>query len=222
MKKVLVQFKNGFTLAEVLITLVIIGVIAAATIPTVINNTKKQEFVAGCKKAYSTLQQSLISMARNNDAVTGDYLFLQDKNFVDELAKVTNVIKICNSNECFPNYSSYKKFNGATMDNAQTKSAILADGQILGYLQIAGGPYSLTSGEWGLTEDDRNNTIGRVMIDVNGNKPPNTWGRDVFVFAIVNGKGFIPGGAESTAECNKSNTGVACTAKVLREGAMNY
>ena len=48
------------------------------------------------------------------------------------------------------------------------------------------------------------------------------WGRDVFAFAIVNGKGFIPAGAESTDACNKSNTGLACTAKVLREGVMNY
>ena len=48
-------FKYGFTLAEVLITLVIIGVIAAATIPTLINNTKKQEYVSSLKKTYSTL-----------------------------------------------------------------------------------------------------------------------------------------------------------------------
>ena len=38
------NFIIGFTLAEVLITLVIIGVIAAATIPTLINNTNKQEY----------------------------------------------------------------------------------------------------------------------------------------------------------------------------------
>ena len=50
--------KNGFTLAEVLITLVIIGVIAAMTIPTLMNNTNKQEYVSKLKKAYSTMAQA--------------------------------------------------------------------------------------------------------------------------------------------------------------------
>ena len=49
---------RGFTLAEVLITLVIIGVIAAMTIPTLMNNTNKQEYVSKLKKAYSTLSQA--------------------------------------------------------------------------------------------------------------------------------------------------------------------
>ena len=46
---------RGFTLAEVLITLVIIGVIASMTIPTLMNKTNKQEYVSRLKKAYSTL-----------------------------------------------------------------------------------------------------------------------------------------------------------------------
>ena len=50
--------KMGFTIAEVLITLVIIGVIAAMTIPTLMNNTNKQEYVSKLKKAYATLSQA--------------------------------------------------------------------------------------------------------------------------------------------------------------------
>ena len=49
--------KGGFTLAEVLITLVIIGVIGALTVPALIQNTQKQEYVSALKKAYSTLSQ---------------------------------------------------------------------------------------------------------------------------------------------------------------------
>jgi len=48
---------NAFTLAEVLITLVIIGVVAAMTIPNVIQHYKKQEYSARVKKFYSTMQQ---------------------------------------------------------------------------------------------------------------------------------------------------------------------
>ena len=51
--------KTGFTLSEVLITLGIIGVVAALTIPSVVNNYKKQQFRTGLKKEYSVLLQTL-------------------------------------------------------------------------------------------------------------------------------------------------------------------
>ena len=51
--------KLGFTLAEVLITLVIIGVIAAMTVPTLMNNTNAQEFRSALKKAVSGANQAL-------------------------------------------------------------------------------------------------------------------------------------------------------------------
>ena len=47
--------KIAFTLAEVLITLGIIGVVAALTLPTLISNYKKQTYVTGLQKAYSVL-----------------------------------------------------------------------------------------------------------------------------------------------------------------------
>lgn len=49
----------GFTLAEVLITLGIIGVVAAMTIPTLMNNVGRTEFKTGFKKIVSTLNQAV-------------------------------------------------------------------------------------------------------------------------------------------------------------------
>lgn len=51
--------KTGFTLAEVLITLGIIGVVAAMTIPTLMNQTGQAEFKTGFKKMMSTLNQAV-------------------------------------------------------------------------------------------------------------------------------------------------------------------
>ncbi len=51
--------KNGFTLAEVLITLAIIGVVAAISIPSVISNSQQQEFRTGLRKAVSVLNSSI-------------------------------------------------------------------------------------------------------------------------------------------------------------------
>ena len=52
--------RQAFTLAEVLITLGIIGVVAAMTIPTLISNTNGAQFKTAYKKALSTLNQAAI------------------------------------------------------------------------------------------------------------------------------------------------------------------
>ena len=51
--------KRGFTLAEVLITLAIIGVVAAISIPSVISNSQQQEFKTGLRKAVSVLNSAI-------------------------------------------------------------------------------------------------------------------------------------------------------------------
>ena len=58
--------KSGFTLAEMLITLAIIGVLAAMTIPALINNTHKAENVVALKKAYETLNQAFYALKAEN------------------------------------------------------------------------------------------------------------------------------------------------------------
>lgn len=52
------KLKSGFTLAEVLITLGIIGVVAAMTIPTIIANTNGQKYRSQLKKTISVLSQA--------------------------------------------------------------------------------------------------------------------------------------------------------------------
>lgn len=57
------EYKHGaFTLAEVLVTLGIIGVVAAMTMPTLIGNTKPKELEAQFKKAHSMLSQATVSV----------------------------------------------------------------------------------------------------------------------------------------------------------------
>lgn len=51
--------KKAFTLAEVLITLGIIGVIAALTLPGLIQGYRKKVTETALKKAYSQLSQAL-------------------------------------------------------------------------------------------------------------------------------------------------------------------
>ena len=62
--------KNGFTLAEVLITLAIIGVVATLTLPALLQNTQEQQAKTALKKGINTLTE----LAGMNSAVSGfDY-----------------------------------------------------------------------------------------------------------------------------------------------------
>lgn len=57
---------NGFTLAEVLITLGIIGIVASMTLPTLTAKTRKAEATARIKKFYSAMHQAIIMSEMNN------------------------------------------------------------------------------------------------------------------------------------------------------------
>ena len=56
----------GFTLAEVLITLGIIGVVAAMTMPSLITNYQKKQTISQLKKSYSVVSQALVSSQAEN------------------------------------------------------------------------------------------------------------------------------------------------------------
>ena len=223
------KVKYAFTLAEVLITLVIIGVIAAITVPAMIQQTQKQEYVSGLKKAYSTLQNALYKMADNNGYPHGDYTFLKKVNFIDEFVKVTNSIKKCSSTqECFDNGNNnyqvvYKDLSGKNTTFYAGQAVILYDGQMYSYKENVGNYI------YGISNEDKANFLGRILVDLNGKKKPNKIGYDTFIFYIVDGKGVIPSGINGattgSGACSKSvsiDAGYMCTAKVLKENKIDY
>ena len=62
--------KKGFTLAEVLITLGIIGVVAAMTMPSLIQNYRKKEATTRIKKFYSMMSQAVLLSTNDNGEPT--------------------------------------------------------------------------------------------------------------------------------------------------------
>ena len=79
---------KGFTLAEVLITLAIIGVVAAISIPSVISNSQQQEFKTGLRKAVSVLN-SAITM---NMAIDGETPY-ENKDLFNYLQRHMSIMK---------------------------------------------------------------------------------------------------------------------------------
>ncbi len=137
--------KIAFTLSEVLITLVIIGIIAAITIPTLMNNTNGQEYRSALKKAISQLNQALVL----NYALTGlsshDYtsaelivneIFSKRMNVIDGESQFTS--SDCDGTVfttddgmifCVNNYSSaYSDVKGVSCDIYNMTPCVQSDG----------------------------------------------------------------------------------------------
>jgi len=180
-RKITSNFEYGFTLAEVLITLVIIGIVAALTIPTAINKYKDQELKTQFRQAYSTILQAMYKTEMNDFAgfvpcFYGDGRLLGQNywdcgSFFNSLAKNLQVHKICRGNAkadgCIPTYTHPAAYGcaGFTVSAIETGSTVyvLNNGQIL----ICYG------------------TCGPLFLfDINGQKGPNIWGKDLFDFMI--------------------------------------
>jgi len=216
-------FKRGFTLAEVLITLVIVGIIAAITIPTVVNNTKKQEYVAGLKKAYSTFVQVTNKIIADEGNPRGDIggWATSAEDIYNLYKKYLVNTKECGGNEgCFEQAANITYLNGniypyGTWDtSSDVRKMILSDGtQVL---------FDFASNDCQATYGRNNDYVcAGIWVDLNGEKKPNRIGRDIFTF-LLRENGLYPRGCDDDSDCVIDRAGHNCACKVLRENAMNY
>ncbi|MBR6164008.1 type II secretion system protein [bacterium] len=214
--------KCAFTLAEVLITLVIIGVIAAITVPTLMNSTNNQETVSKLKKAYSTMAQATnLIIAEEGPPVNNGVGWVTNMDDVYNLyiKHLHNAKECSNKSGCLAD--KYLWMNGQYTDNynaanAAARNFVLADGT---YVAIIKAEPTCTGGYSG-EGTNTHRICAEFWIDINGAKKPNAIGRDLFAF-ILEPNGLYPAGCDNDT-CNKNSTGFGCTCKVLREGAINY
>ena len=225
---------DAFTLAEVLVTLVIIGVIAAMTIPTLINKTEKQEFVSKFKKNYSVFSSALKMAQAQNGQLTGwDWSSQQSgfDNIENYILPHLQVAENCkNTTNCSLDYDG-TFLNGDFWINFKTNTDhykfVLNDGAAFAL-------YIITS----CTENNTN--CLDVHFDVNGSKGPNKWGRDIFTLEVypftndVMPRGFRTSYNAATGTWQErvkseidtncaTGLGDYCGAKILLEGyKMNY
>lgn len=224
---------QAFTLAEVLITLGVIGIIAAMTIPALIGNSNEKVTVSQLKKSYSTLSQAVTMAVQENGTVdtwnignygdTGKAL-----NILTNLKPYLKITKTCTgavSNGCNPN-NSYTLSNGVyawNWTNVQYR-AELGDGT---YLYVLNGTTDCTS-TFGST-DTLKQGCGYMYVDINGDKLPNTIGRDIFLFYLMKSSVMPVGSVNDTAftfssQCAKESPsfGNGCTAWVLYNENSDY
>jgi prepilin-type N-terminal cleavage/methylation domain-containing protein len=221
------KYYKGFTLAEVLVTLAIIGVVSAITIPSLVTSIQNQRYTAALQKNYSVIARAYLSFqADGNDikaAFPGTNLGAAA---LTKIAPYFNIIKNCGSGMgCWynsPRYHLNKDKEGSSDDidtyyNTIGGKAILADGTMIFVIDGLSTKCSSNSGTGPLL----NSVCGQIWIDINGYKGPNTYGRDVFAFYIAK-TGVYPWGSNGDARtCSLLGDGYGCANRVITQG-MNY
>ena len=184
---------GAFTLAEVLITLGIIGVVAAMTMPTLINNINKKHWITGYKKAFSELSQ--IHQLLNSEtggsymAECNDFDDVCLKNLFAEKLKVVEYCKENVPNKCQEN-STYlngrtRGINQTTEVNDPWPTIVTASGYSVKF-RFHGNDCS----EFIEGYSQKLPTCGWMQIDVNGLKRPNVVGKDIYFLNIFKNKLF--------------------------------
>lgn len=200
---------RAFTLAEILITIGIIGVVASLTIPSVINDIKYREIQTSLKKQYTLTQQALINMGRDEG-----YVIKADFGNLILARYLSKYYQLHKENAGNYNYKNYKSYHGDAI-----ASSVLDDGS---FITVDGILYMFENAGGG----NRHTTY--ITIDVNGfKKKPNKWGYDLFTFQLTNDGKLLPMGAPEThytdmeTYCSQNSTsnlnGIACAYKAFTE-----
>jgi len=253
--------KAAFTLAEVLITLGIIGVVAAMTLPTLIQNYQKRVYVTQLKKSVSVLSNGFRLMMAH-DGVTelkDTHAFSgMEADACDSRYGAANNILTNNCSSIREGLASvFSGIQFAPCDDIETKylNGTIIPSNGVPFKKSTHTCIKFPDGSELLNYDffkDSTTTNGRLFVDINGPKNPNTVGRDIFYFWYFNNGILVPYGSQqvgdilmslsgnaelhaqqgitsmywrtstSSQKCDISGQGHMCAGRVLEEDAMNY
>jgi len=220
--------KKAFTLAEVLVTLTIIGVVAAITVPTVSHNATKHATINTLKTTYSILSQA-IHRAQADYGDASEWITENERwtekgatEVAEKLKPYLKIEKDCGTydekKECVS--SKYLQRNGEDQGiNCAT--------DIRYYKMVLLNGSALLIKSTDNTSYQNENSHFSIHVDTNNSLPPNKWGEDMFAFVYIENK-LIPSGApEQMSSFKKSclpkdGTGFGCAYYVLTTGKMDY
>jgi len=225
------NFNSGFTLAEVLITLGIIGVVAAVTMPTLISKHNEKVMITRLSKMYSLLGNAYERAVLENGEVpnwfSGEDMTENNKIVSDILMKHLSVVKTCEDDRYNKCLSKLYYLSGTNESHCQQKnnvgectSNVLNDGSIITIL----GANNSVKGSW-------------IYTDLNGKRGPNVFGKDVFRFMLTP-RGILPDGkiaqdnkfgvnildnySNHCLDKEKYTRGFGCTSWVIINQNMDY
>ena len=198
--------KIGFALSKVLITLGIIGVVSALTLPAVITNYQKQVTVNKLKKVYTTLSQAVkLSEIDNGEYSSWEkYPDITQTEYSQKYWQpYLKILKVCkNYRDCGYSSNMPFKYRDETLFGSYfpATSYILQDGTYVWIMTTHGG-----------------SADKRIIVDLNAGHKPNLMGKDIFIFSR-NSNSKIEGADGGTNSCNKNSTyavGSNCAKKIM-------
>ena len=213
--------KSAFTLAEVLITLAIIGVVAAMTIPTLISDYQEKVTVTKVKKMYSILSNAYqLHIADHGTPGHIEYSEEGAAAAFNIFAPYLKIAKDCGGDGtgCIVTGYAAKEEGRALVDyvsNTSYYKVVLNDSSTI-WFRGGASESEIASGD---------NYDMDIMFDVNGIAGPNRWGYDLFDFLIVDGILYPDGTLGKTFydDCLTSvGYGFGCAAWVIQKGNMDY
>lgn len=226
--------KRAFTLAEVLITLGIIGIIAAMTLPSIIGRWQEKATVTKVEYSYSLLSQAYLkTIGENLDA--RDLGCQNARCLLTELSKNLKVLSFD-----YVDTPPLTTLNGDNSYNTDPKFLKIYRLELEnGYIIYARNYFSPTCNQtystWDV-EDVYKTICMSVRVDVNGDAKPNAFGRDIFHFYLLRDRVYPAGGPNEPyysfkGLCKKNRdsdiwdggyNGDYCTAWVLYNKNMDY
>ena len=179
----------AFTLAEVLITLGIIGVVAALTIPTLVSNYKQRAWDTAANVFEKKLEESLKTM--NTQQTLAGYSNTSD--FVSELSKHFKITRVCKNDDLLTCFEDKVMWGAGDADPEEVDMANIKtasnfgqedwDTDIIG-VQFANGTTGLVAYNPECKQNPYSNQVTgtsclALLYDTDGFKTPNTSGKDL-------------------------------------------
>ncbi|MDD3150361.1 MAG: prepilin-type N-terminal cleavage/methylation domain-containing protein, partial [Candidatus Gastranaerophilales bacterium] len=165
--------KLGFTLAETLIVIAIIGIIASIVTPMLFGTTSDAELKAKWKKIYADLSQVTQLIVVNNGGSLNGF-FEHNTDVKNAFAEKLNIIKECSDSTadgCWHEANNWHFLNGTNGTNNNKPGLILNNGVLL-VLWSKSVNCSNPVGDY--------TRCAGMNIDINGFKKPNIVGKDIF------------------------------------------
>ena len=172
--------KKAFTLAEVLVTMGIIGVVAAMTVPNLVKNYQNQALVTALHKFYTEFSQAiqLYMSDQKVETLTETDLYNNNANLQAFINNYFKIVSRCGN--------SYTSNGGAKCFSSDQYYSINSDnGRSLSSLTCNGLAFTLASGAAVCAETSAAVPL-YFEVDVNGAQAPNTFGRDFFAIWVNN------------------------------------
>lgn len=185
--------QEAFTLAETLITLGIIGIVAAITIPPLQKSYQSMVLKSAFKKTYSTLNNALLKV-KSNYGVPKCYYGINGASttwtecslFLTQLRSELKTFKYCSSNAysngCIPMYNGGDSLPEETQEQKDSFNTVCS-GFSQSHILNTNPAFILSDGSIILAYSATGGSL--FAADINGFKPPNKWGIDVFSFYLI-------------------------------------